>query len=211
MEEGQEKKEPYYKGQIKRDFLYGLMVIIPIVATIWLVLFLIDIISGPLDFMFGSRLPVFITFLISLLLISVIGVTARNILGRSVLKFFESLMVRIPIISVIYKSTKQIVNAFSFNNKSLMSAVLIEYPRKGIWALAFVTKEEVNGLYDINGNDLGKDKCALFVPTTPNPTSGYFIYVNKKDTIPLALSIEESVKVLMSAGVVNPADSHILG
>ncbi|MFC1754933.1 DUF502 domain-containing protein, partial [Thermoproteota archaeon] len=85
-----------------------------------------------------------------------------------------------------------------------MSAALVEYPRKGAWALAFITNENVRGIYDEKGNDFGKDKVALFVPTTPNPTSGYFIYVNKKDVTYINLSVEDSVKVLMSAGVISP-------
>jgi uncharacterized membrane protein len=204
MEEQKERRFSRFFGQVKKDFFYGMMVVLPLVATLWLVLFIIDLVSGPISVLFGPGVPTAINFVITIIVITFVGIAARNIIGKAVLTFFESLMIKIPIINIIYKAIKQIVNAFSFNNKSLLSAVLVEYPRKGIWAMAFVTKEDASGVLDVNGNDLGAGKCTLFVPTTPNPTSGYFIYVDKKDIVPLALSIEDSVKVLMSAGVLNP-------
>jgi len=85
-----------------------------------------------------------------------------------------------------------------------MRSVLVEYPRKGMWAIGFVTLDEVKGLTSEDGEDIGKDKIAIFLPTTPNPTSGYFVYVNKDDVVEMDLTVEESIKVLMSAGVVSP-------
>jgi uncharacterized membrane protein len=105
----------------------------------------------------------------------------------------------------VYRSTKQIINAFSFNkNKSLMRSVLVEYPRKGMWAIGFVTLDEVKGLTTADGQDIGAGKIAVFLPTTPNPTSGYFVYVDKSEVLEIDLTVEESIKVLMSAGVVSP-------
>ena len=203
-EEKETKRESYLRAQLKKDFFYGLFVILPVVATVWLVLLVVNLISGPISLLLGPKIHPLISFFVFIIIITFIGIAARNIIGKAVLRFFETLMTKIPFINIIYRSTKQIVNAFSFKNKNLLSAVVVEYPRKGIWALAFVTKADAGGLYDTNGHDFGKDKCTLFVPTTPNPTSGYFIYVDKKDVRPLNLSIEDSVKVLMSAGVVNP-------
>ncbi|MCP4049297.1 MAG: DUF502 domain-containing protein [bacterium] len=193
----------------RNDFLYGLFVILPSIATIGILIFMIDLISGPVSVLFGQKIPTIASFFITLVFITTIGMAARNILGKALLSYFENIMNKIPIINTVYKSTKQILTAFSFKKKGLLSAVLVEYPRKGTWALGFITKEQVSGLIDIYGKDHSKDKCSLFVPTTPNPTSGYYIYVDKKDIIKLALSIEESVKVLMSAGVVAPDSNNV--
>jgi len=197
-------EEPPQRVNIKRDFLYGLIVILPILATVWIVKVTINLISGPINSLFGQKAPLLVSFLLTIAIILLVGIAARNIIGKAILTFIEKLFKRIPIINMIYRSTKQIVNAFSFSNKNLLSAVLVEYPRKGILALGFITKETVSGIQDKNGKEICEGKVALFMPTTPNPTSGYFIYVDRKEIIELSLSIEDSIKVLMSAGVVSP-------
>ncbi|NQY75089.1 MAG: DUF502 domain-containing protein [Candidatus Margulisbacteria bacterium] len=189
---------------LKKDFMYGLIIILPTIVTIWLVSFTIRLISGPLSNLLGQRTPEFVSFIITIVIITLIGIVTRNILGKALFHFMENLMHRIPIINRIYKSTKQIISSLSMKDKKMLSAVLVEYPRKEMWALAFITQDHVEGLLDENGQDIGHDKLALFIPTTPNPTSGYFVYVPKKDVIRLGFSVEQSVKILMSAGVVNP-------
>ena len=141
-------KEESLGKTLRKDFLYGLIVVMPIVATIWLVMISIEIFSGPISAIFGQKIPPFFSFILTLITITLIGLLARNIIGRALISFLERLMNRIPIINIIYKSTKQIVNAFSFNKQSLLSAVLVEYPRKGIWALGFITRTNVSGLID---------------------------------------------------------------
>ena len=191
--------------RIRNNFLYGLFVILPIFATFWFVSLVIDVISGPLSSLLGQRIPTSVSFAVSLLLIFLIGVTARNFFGRMILTFFEAIFEKTPLVNTVYRSTKQIINAFSFNkNKSLMRSVLVEYPRKEMWAIGFVTLDEVKGLKTESGEDVGEGKIAVFLPTTPNPTSGYFVYVNKDDVLEIDLTVEESIKVLMSAGVVSP-------
>ena len=200
----EEKKEESFSKALQKDFLYGLIVVIPVVATIWLVIFVVNLFSGPIGALLPQKIPVTISFVLTLILITLIGIAARNIIGRAVLVFFEGLFARIPIINIIYRSTTQIVNAFKFKDKSLLSAALVEYPRKGMWALAFVTKKDAAGLKNAKGVDIGAGKSAVFIPTTPNPTSGYFVYLDKKEVIELSMSVEDSIKVLMSAGVVSP-------
>lgn len=191
--------------RIRNNFLYGLFVILPIFATFWFVRLVIDVISGPLSSLVGQRIPTSVSFLVSLLLILIIGVTARNFFGKMILTFFEAVFEKTPLVNIVYRSTKQIINAFSFNkNKSLMRSVLVEYPRKGMWAIGFVTLDEVKGLLSEDGQDIGEGKIAVFLPTTPNPTSGYFVYVNRDEVVEMDLTVEESIKVLMSAGVVSP-------
>jgi uncharacterized membrane protein len=179
-------------------------VILPIVATIWLLHVSITILSGPLSAILPQNIPLSISFLITILAITFIGIAAKNYFGKNIINFFEALLNKIPFINTIYRSTTQIVNAFSTKNKSFLSAVLLEYPRKGIWALGFVTKNDASGLRNAEGKDIGKGHSSVFVPTTPNPTSGVFIFVKSTELVPLELTVEESIKLLMSAGVVSP-------
>ena len=188
---------------LKTNFLYGLFVLLPIIVTIWLVKFSISLLSGPLDLFFGQHVPPLLSVAISLIVITLVGVLAKNFIGKMVLSTVEGIMARIPVINIIYKSTKQVINAFSFQEKKLLGAVLLEYPRPGTWALGFITREFASGVKDKDGNDLVEGMCAVFVPTTPNPTSGYFLYVKHSEVKRLDMSIEDSVKILMSAGVLS--------
>jgi len=205
----EENKISFGKG-LRRDFFYGIIVILPTIATIGLVIFSINIISGPVSAMFGQKIPMIVSFLLTLLFITLTGLATRHFIGAAVLKLFENYMYRIPIISSIYKSMKQIVNVFSFQDKNLLGAVLVEYPKEDTWALAFITKENASGIISKTGENITENKVALFVPTTPNPTSGYLIYVDRKKVKELALSVEDSVKLLMSAGVIAPELNEVL-
>jgi len=200
----EENKEAPKRGlNLKRDFLYGMILILPVAGTIWLVSVTIELFSGPMSALFGRKLPGFASFLLTLLLITLVGILARNIIGRAVLTWFELLMSRIPIVNIIYKSIKQVVNAFSFQQK-MLATVLVEYPRKGMFALGFLTRESANGVVDMDGKDRVEGLSAVFIPTTPNPTSGYFLYLKSSEITKLDISVEDSVKILMSAGVLSP-------
>ena len=192
----------------KSDFLTGLIVLLPIFATIWILNLVINILSGPVQVLFGEKsIHPIVAFIISAFFITLMGLLARNIIGRAVLNYVESVMGRIPIISTIYKSLKQVIGTFSLKKDKLLSAVLLEYPRKGIWAMGFITREKSEGMINQQGEDVVEGKCSVFVPTTPNPTSGYFIYIDRKDLHELNISIEESIKILMSAGVLSPSSN----
>lgn len=202
LKSGERSEEKSLIKMIRRNFFYGLIVILPIVATFWLVIFMIQLISGPLSSLFGRKIPVLVSFFLTILFITVLGVATKNIIGQSILGYFERLLVRIPFINTIYKSSKQIVQAFSFDNKNFLGAVLLEYPRTGVWVLGFLTKENTAGLKDLDGKDVTAGKCAVFIPTTPNPTSGVFVFVSQEDIVRLSISIETSVKLIMSAGLI---------
>lgn len=205
MSETKNNNKMFSLENLRSDFFYGVIVILPTLVTFWLLYATINLISGPLRNLFGDNVPSIVAFFITIALITLIGITTRNFIGKAVLKFFEGMMVKIPIVNIFYKSVKQVVTAFSLNKKSFIEAVLVEYPRKDVWALAFVTQNNITGMVDKNGKDMGAGKVSLFLPTTPNPTSGFFILVNKDEIVHLAISVEESIKVLMSAGVVTPA------
>lgn len=199
-----DKKTEHKKGlNLKRDFLYGMILILPVAGTIWLVTITIDLFSVPMSILFGRKIPGFASFLLTLVVITLVGILARNIIGKAVFTWFELLMSRIPIINIIYKSIKQVVNAFSFQKK-MLATVLVEYPRKGMFALGFLTREHASGLRDRDGKDRVEGLSAVFIPTTPNPTSGYFLYLKTSEIIKLDVSVEDSVKILMSAGVLSP-------
>ncbi len=187
---------------VRRDFFYGLMVVLPIAITFWIVNSVIDIISWPIFLVFGYKIYRMASFFVSLTIIFFIGVITRHFVGRSVLSQLEKLVSRIPVISVIYKSSKQIISSFSFQNKN-MEVVLLEYPRKGLWVLGYVSKKDVVGLVSKAGDDLGKGKYAVFVPTSPNPTTGYLVYVNADEVVPLQMGFEESMKLIVSVGAVS--------
>lgn len=200
-----EKKSVRVFEYLRDNFLYGLVVILPIFATIWFVQIVVSVISGPISVILGHRIPSIVSFFISISLLFFIGVIARNFLGKIILNFLDALFEKTPLIRIIYKSSKQIMMSFSFKkNKHFMRSVLVEYPKKDMWAIAFITQKNSQGLTSVEGQDVSAGKVALFLPTTPNPTSGYFLYVDKSAIIELDMTVEESIKLVMSAGVVNP-------
>ena len=179
-----------------------MFVIIPIALTIWIVVSLIQLISGPVSSLFGQSISQLSSFGLSILLITVVGFLAKNYLGQAVITTIESVLLKIPLIRLIYKSIKQVANSLSFKQKAL-SCVLIEYPRKGTYALGWITNENPLPLITKTGDNVVEDLISVFVPTTPNPTSGYFLYLKKEDCQELDISIEDSIKLLMSAGVLD--------
>ena len=191
--------------KLRLNFFYGLVVVLPVFATVWLVLFFVEWITGPASTLIGPGVPQLLSFAVTIFFITVIGFFAKNYVGKVILDTAESIIIRIPIIGTIYNSSKQIISAFSLNNKKNLVPVMIEYPRQGLWALGFITQESVAGITTEKGQQFGEDKVAVFVPTTPNPTSGYFVYSDKDTLKRLDMSVEQSIKLLMSAGVINPS------
>ena len=176
---------------------------LPVFATVWLVLFFVEWITGPASTLIGPGVPQLLSFAVTIFFITVIGFFAKNYVGKVILDTVESIIIRIPIIGTIYNSSKQIISAFSLNNKKNLVPVMIEYPRQGLWALGFITQESVAGITTEEGQQFGEDKVAVFVPTTPNPTSGFLLMVPKKDLIYLDVSFEQASKFIVSAGTTN--------
>lgn len=139
--------------------------------------------------------------LLTLGLILIAGFLGSNYVGKKIISYGEYLMNNIPVINTVYKTLKQIIDTFGAKEKnSFQRVVLIEYPRKGIWSLAFVTGEtEGEAQYKTS-----EELVNLFLPTTPNPTSGYLLMIPRKDTIALDMTVEEGVKMIISAGVITP-------
>ena len=197
--------------KFRRFFLTGLLVTAPIIITIyvtWLVITFIDIkvanlLPEYLDF--RKALPFQIPglgLLIVVFVITLIGAITPGLIGRNLLKIGEMILFKTPVIRTIYSSIKQIMETvMSTNSKSFKEVVLVEYPRKDLWVIAFVTSS-VKGEID---NKIKKSNLvSIFVPTTPNPTSGFLLFVAKKDLIYLDMQVEQAVKLVISGGIVSP-------
>ncbi len=190
---------------LRKQFLTGISVILPAVLTFYIGLIIFRAL-GKILFPVIVKIPVLqnlpylITHIISIIAILVIvwlvGVIAMNYIGKRFLKITETIMLKAPILNHIYEGLRQVVQTIAVSKTAFQRVVMIEYPRKGIHSLAFVT--------NVMGDS--KPKLSLFVPTTPNPTSGLYIIIPEEDTIPLNLSIEEGMKLIASAGIVTPKE-----
>ncbi len=191
--------------RIRNYFITGVLVLIPIGITVYLTLFLVKISSKilPKELNPDHYLPYNVPgleILISIFLITFIGWLSLTFIGKRLIIFFESVLNRIPILRTIYSSAGQLMENFSQDNKNKKSVVLVQYPRTGIWAVGFATKENTGKIK----NAIGDDTINVFVPTTPNPTSGFLLMFPKKDVVFLDLTFEEASKFVVSAGSINP-------
>ncbi len=197
-------------NNIKKDFLYGLLVLLPLFITIWLLFLLINLISGPVNMLFNIDSPL-LSFLITIIFITIIGIITRNIIGKTFMRYFEKIMAKLPLVNIFYKSSRQLMDALAFQESHFLSCVLVQYPRIGLWTLGFVTKNDV-ALYDKNQKEVFNNNLhAIFVPTTPNPTSGWILFAEEHEFIRLNISIEEGIKTVISAGVLCPNKGKIHG
>ncbi|MBI4525398.1 MAG: DUF502 domain-containing protein [Deltaproteobacteria bacterium] len=195
---------------VRRTFLAGLLILLPLFITYMLIAFLFNIFTGvgaPLVAGFlgiiGANslaypLVSVINLLLSLAVIFLLGLVGTNILGRQMLARFESLLLRVPLVKTIYSSAKQVVETFQTPGGSFQRVVLIQYPRQGVWSIGLVATERVDTLNLVPGNKV----LAVFVPTTPNPTSGYLVIVSPEDVIDVDFTVEEAFKFIVSGGIV---------
>lgn len=193
--------------KVKQLFIRGLFTLFPIVATLYITYFLFNLMDNFLgtriELLAGRRLPG-IGIIASILLIFVAGFIVSNVLGGKLFRLGEKLVRKVPIISRIYNAVKQIVDAFSLQGKPVFSqVVLIEYPRKGTYAVGFLTGECKGEIQ----NKTAAKLMNVFIPTTPNPTSGMLILVPDNEIIILDMTVEEGLKLIVSAGVVVPAEA----
>ena len=204
-----------FKQNLKNDLIAGLLVVIPLATTIWLSITIASWVINVLT-QFPKQLnpfdglhPILIDLLnitvgltVPLMFILLIGLMARNIFGQWLLNFGEKFLQAIPLAGSVYKTLKQILETLLQDSKSkFRRVVMLEYPRRGIWTIGFVTGTLSGQLQ----THLSKPMLSVFIPTTPNPTSGWYAMVPEDDVITLSISIEDAFKVLISGGIVSPA------
>lgn len=195
---------------LKRYLIAGLLVWLPLGVTIAVIKFLVELFDRsllllPLEYrpetLLGFNIPG-LGILLSFLLILITGILAANLLGSKLVGIWESILSRIPLVRSIYKAVKQIAEAvFGSGEQTFQNVFLIEYPRKGLWTLAFQTGKNISEPQRKTGFD---EVVNLFVPTTPNPTSGFFIMADRKEIIKLNIEVDDALKMVISGGVVAP-------
>ena len=192
-------------AKIRNYFIAGVVVLIPIGITIYLTLFLVSISSKilPKEINPNHYLPYNVPgveILMSVVLITLIGFLSLSFIGRKLLDVFDNILKKIPILRTIYSAIVQMTETFTKNDNKKKSVVLVEYPRKGSWAVGFATKDNTGEI----SAKTKKQLINVFVPTTPNPTSGFLLMFPKEEVIYLDLTFEEASKFIVSAGTTEP-------
>ena len=202
-------RRPGLLARLRGSFLTGLVVIAPVGLTIWLIWTVIGWIDGvvlplvPQQFRPDQYIGINLRGVGVLIFTIIVGWVAKGIIGRSLIRYAESLVDRMPVVRSIYSGIKQISETvFAQTERSFEKACLVQYPRKGIWAIGFISTEargEVARKAETSGRLL-----SVFIPTTPNPTSGFLLYFPEEDVIELDMSLEDAAKLVISAGLVYP-------
>jgi len=203
------KKKISIIAKLRNFFFTGVVVLVPIGFTLYLTIFLISISSNliPKDLNPNNYLPFSIPgleILLSIIFITIIGSLSLSFIGKKFLQIINDVLKKIPFLRTIYSAIGQMTETFTQKNKNKKSVVLIEYPRKGSWAVGFATKDNKGEI----SKKTNKKLVNVFVPTTPNPTSGFLIMFPKDDLIYLDMSFEEASKFIVSAGTSNPKKSN---
>ena len=194
---------------LRKWLLAGLLVLLPVVITLWVLEWIVSTLDKTLlilptawhpDKLLGFHLPGF-GALLALAILLVLGALASNFVGNKLLTWWHSLLNRIPVVRSIYSGVKQVSDTlFSDSGNAFRKAVLIQWPREGVWTIAFVTGTPGGDA----AKHLGAEYLSVYVPTTPNPTGGYFVMLKASDCIELKMSVDDALKYIVSMGVVSP-------
>lgn len=198
---------------MKKYFITGLLIWVPLAITAWVLALIVRTMDQTLlllpDALNPERLLGFyipgIGVIATLLVVFLTGLVTANIIGQRLLRFWEGVLSRIPVVKSVYYSVKQVSDTlFSSSGEAFRKALLVQYPRQGIWTIAFQTGQPGGDVV----NHLPGDCISVYVPTTPNPTSGFFLMLPRKDVIELDMSVDEALKYIISMGVVAPPRRH---
>jgi uncharacterized membrane protein len=196
---------------VKKYLITGLLIWIPLVITLWVLKIVVDFLDQsllllPEHWRPDAWLPVHIPGLGAILTIAIVfgtGIFARNFFGAQLVQLWHDVVHRIPVVNWIYSSVKQISDTlFSSSGQAFRKALLVQWPREGHWTIAFLTGTPGGDV----ASHLPGDCVSVYVPTTPNPTSGYFIIVRRKEVVELEMTVEQALKYIISMGVVPPSD-----
>jgi len=194
---------------VKKYFITGLLIWIPLVITIWVLKLVVDVLDQSLLLLpgawqtenwLGMHIPG-LGAILTVVIVFVTGVFATNFFGAQLVELWHEILHRIPVVNSIYSSVKQISDTlFSSSGQAFRKALLVQWPQEGMWTIAFLTGTPGGGV----ANHLPPDSVAVYVPTTPNPTGGYFVIVARKNVIELDMSVDQALKYVISMGVVPP-------
>lgn len=198
-------------ASIRKWLLTGLLVIVPGVITVWVLNWIVGTLDQTLqilpnswqpDAVLGYHIPGF-GVVLTLAILLLVGAIASNFVGRKLVSWGDALVSRIPVVRSIYSSVKQVSDTlFSESGNAFRTAVMVQWPREGVWTIAFVTGVPGGEL----ATHLSEDFVSVYVPTTPNPTGGYLVVVRKSDCIELNMSVDAALKYIVSMGVVAPPE-----
>ncbi len=205
------RKKSSFFHRFRTNFFTGVVIVAPVMLTFYLLWWAINLVDGlivpwvpkiynPSTYL-GIDIPGF-GVIVFLIFTAGIGALTKGLFGRQLVKFGENFVDRMPVVRSIYNALKQIAETvLSQSNNSFQNACMVEYPRKGIWAIAFVSTETKGEVLEKMPYD---EMLSIFLPTTPNPTSGFLLFVPRQDVILLDMSVEEAAKLVISAGLVTP-------
>jgi uncharacterized membrane protein len=194
---------------MKKYFITGLLIWIPLVITIWVLKLVVDVLDQSLLLLpvalhtenwLGVHIPG-LGAILTVLIVFITGVFATNFFGAQLVELWHEILHRIPVVNSIYSSVKQISDTlFSSSGQAFRKALLVQWPQEGMWTIAFLTGTPGGGV----ASHLPPDSVAVYVPTTPNPTGGYFVIIARKNVIELDMSVDQALKYIISMGVVPP-------
>jgi len=194
---------------VKKYFITGLLIWIPLAITIWVLKLVVDVLDQSLRLLpaalhtenwLGVHIPG-LGAILTILIVFLTGVFATNFFGAQLVELWHEILHRIPVVNSIYSSVKQISDTlFSSSGQAFRKALLVQWPQEGMWTIAFLTGTPGAGV----ANHLPPDSIAVYVPTTPNPTGGYFVIIARKNVIELDMSVDQALKYVISMGVAPP-------
>jgi uncharacterized membrane protein len=197
---------------LRRWLLAGLLVLVPLMITVWVLNWIIGTLDQTLqilpeqwhpDRLLGLHIPG-VGVVLALAIVLVIGAAVSNFLGRRLMAWWDALLGRIPIVRSIYSSVKQVSDTlFSENGNAFRKALLVQWPRPGVWTIAFQTGTPGGDV----AHHLSEDYLSVYVPTTPNPTGGYFVMLKRSDCVELNMTVDEALTYVISMGVVVPGSA----
>ncbi len=208
---GPAKSSPSFISRLRTYFLTGLIVAGPVAVTLWLIWWFVTWVDNlvrpliPVDYRPETYLPIHVPgfgLIIALVALTLLGFLTANLVGRKLVDLGERLLTHMPIVRPIYRTAKQIFQTlFSSSGSSFRRVGLVEFPSPGMWSLVFLTQPPSA---DISSRLPATEHVSAFLPCTPNPTTGFFFYVPRRDVIDLDITVEEAMQLLMSAGIIQP-------
>ncbi len=201
---------------LKRYFITGLLVVVPVYLTVYVLTLIVGFMDNVFNILPKALRPdTYLPFhvpgqgiVFTLIAVMVVGVITTNFFGKKIFEFSERLLLKVPILRIVYNATKQFLETFlSSDHEGFRKVVLVEFPRKGLYSLGFVTGR-TRGEIKRKTHEAG---ISVFMPTAPNPTSGYYVVVKEEDIVPLDMSVEDAFKIVMTGGMVIPDSRDFAG